>query len=96
MEGRELKAFCEVKSPRDDWLEDQLDEAASGQFVEAPVGMRLTTESLARSLRRPSSFAQSILITPSRIFWCSSTTTKMLMTKTCLLLFVATSCPTVA
>lgn len=28
-----LAAFCEVKSPRDDWLENQLDKAPSGQIV---------------------------------------------------------------
>jgi hypothetical protein len=26
LEGRALKAFCEVKSPRDDWLDEQLDQ----------------------------------------------------------------------
>jgi hypothetical protein len=28
-----LKAFCEVKSPRDDWLDEQLDKAQPGQIV---------------------------------------------------------------
>jgi hypothetical protein len=29
----ELVAYCEVKSPRDDWLDEQLDSAAPGQIV---------------------------------------------------------------
>ncbi|HJW42623.1 MAG TPA: hypothetical protein VJ476_15515 [Rhizomicrobium sp.] len=30
---QELVAFCEVKSPRDDWLDEQLDAAQPGQIV---------------------------------------------------------------
>lgn len=29
----ELVAYCEVKSPRDDWLDEQLDAAPAGQIV---------------------------------------------------------------
>ena len=46
MRGDALVAFCEVKSPRDDWLDDQLDEAAPGQIVgglrDDPVFNRLS------------------------------------------------------
>ncbi len=46
MRGDALAAFCEVKSPRDDWLDDQLDEAAPGQIVgglrDDPVFNRLS------------------------------------------------------
>jgi hypothetical protein len=31
--GRVLVAYCEVKSPRDDWLDEQLDEAAAFEIV---------------------------------------------------------------
>ena len=33
MRGGELVAYCEVKSPRDDWLDEQLDKAESFQIV---------------------------------------------------------------
>lgn len=33
MRGAELVAYVEVKSPRDDWLDGQLDRAAPGQIV---------------------------------------------------------------
>lgn len=33
MRGGELVAYCEVKSPRDDWLDEQLDRAESFQLV---------------------------------------------------------------
>jgi hypothetical protein len=31
--GDTLKAFCEVKSPRDDWLDDQIEAASPGQIA---------------------------------------------------------------
>jgi hypothetical protein len=31
--GNRLVAFCEVKSPRDDWLDEQLESTPSGQIV---------------------------------------------------------------
>lgn len=31
--GGTVVAYCEVKSPRDDWLDEQLDSAAPGQIV---------------------------------------------------------------
>jgi hypothetical protein len=33
MRDGKLFAFCEVKSPRDDWLEEQIDTAPSGRLV---------------------------------------------------------------
>jgi hypothetical protein len=33
MRDGKLVAFCEVKSPRDDWLEEQIESALPGQFV---------------------------------------------------------------
>ncbi len=33
LRGNDLVAYCEVKSPRDDWLDEQLEEAAPGEIV---------------------------------------------------------------
>ena len=33
MRGENLLAFCEVKSPQDDWLDTQLEEATNGEIV---------------------------------------------------------------
>jgi hypothetical protein len=33
LRDNELVAFCEVKSPRDDWLEEQIDEVPAGEIA---------------------------------------------------------------
>ena len=47
MRGKNLVAFCEVKSPRDDWLDTQLAEATHGEIVggyrKDPVFNRLSS-----------------------------------------------------
>jgi len=36
LQSDQLVAYCEVKSPRDDWLDEQLDGAPAGQIVGGP------------------------------------------------------------
>jgi hypothetical protein len=55
----ELVAFCEVKSPRDDWLDDQLDDAPPLQLV---GGLRPdpTFNRIARHIEKAASQFESV------------------------------------
>jgi hypothetical protein len=54
--GSELVAFCEVKSPRDDWFDEQLAGAAGAQFGQLVGGGRKdpTFNRLARHIEKAS------------------------------------------